>query len=219
MSEESIPDIKKVVNKSNIRIIGNIQPGEVYRIGCSIEKAVEILYEAFSRKISALIKSREKAIEIHKRALKLPYVFFALLDGEIIGIAGLHYSNQSFLEFRYTDIRKSFNPFKSVFYYFVFRMVVPKIGKDVIRIDSLAVDVHFRGNGVGTMLIEEVCEFARKNGFREVMLEVVDTNPRAKALYERLGFVQKKVKKYYFLTRSAGFSSESIMSRQIEANT
>ena len=86
---------------------------------------------------------------------------------------------------------------------------------DIIRIESLAVESNFRGKGEGTLLLKKVFDFARENGYREVMLEVVDTNPRAKALYERLGFAQKKIRKYYFFTRSAGFSSEYIMSRQI----
>ncbi|MHA1838659.1 MAG: hypothetical protein ACTSVM_05835 [Candidatus Ranarchaeia archaeon] len=40
--------------------------------------------------------------------------------------------------------------------------------------------------------------FARKNGFSWIKLDVVDTNPRTKALYQRLRFKTIKVKETPF---------------------
>jgi len=35
----------------------------------------------------------------------------------------------------------------------------------------------------GTKLLEGIIEFALQNGYGKILLEVVDTNPKAKALY------------------------------------
>lgn len=53
---------------------------------------------------------------------------------------------------------------------------------------SMWVNPAARGHGVGHALIDAVAGWARSRGFGDVHLWVTDTNPHARALYERLGF-------------------------------
>lgn len=46
-----------------------------------------------------------------------------------------------------------------------------------------------RGRGVGTALIDTLCREAARRGYQAIRLEVIDANPRARALYEREGFI------------------------------
>jgi len=158
-----------------------------------LDHAIEIYYCAFRKKIRALIKSKEKALAIYKKSLNTDRILFALLDEKVVGIVGLHYDNKNFIEVKYKDLREYFNPVLSYFIYFIYRKYLPKLKNDVLRIDSLAVDENTRGQGIGTALIKKVFEFAKDKGFKEVTLEVVDTNPKAKKLYERMGFKEKKL--------------------------
>lgn len=57
-----------------------------------------------------------------------------------------------------------------------------------LLLEGLAIEPNARGKGVGTRLQEAVDERARDLGRTEIILEVVDANPRAKALYERHGY-------------------------------
>jgi ribosomal protein S18 acetylase RimI-like enzyme len=196
------------MQKLNIEITESINKNQRIR-------AIEILYYAFEQKIRALIKSKEKALAIYNKSLKNDQVFYALLDGNVVGLIGLQYKNRTFLEFKYRDLRKYFNPLQSYFIYKIYKLTSPKIKDDVLRIDSIAVDKSFRNLGIGTQLINKVFEFAKNKGFKKVILEVINTNPKAKGLYERIGFKEKKIVRYYFLTRSAGFSSEYIMSYKL----
>ena len=60
-------------------------------------------------------------------------------------------------------------------------------------IDSLAVSLPYRNQGVGTALIEKAKEMARELGIHVVTLAVEPEN-RAKKLYEKLGFgYQRKI--------------------------
>lgn len=54
----------------------------------------------------------------------------------------------------------------------------------------LGIELHrdFRGYGVGSALIQHAVTWGRENGIELVRLGVLDTNPRARALYQRLGF-------------------------------
>ena len=58
-------------------------------------------------------------------------------------------------------------------------------------IDSLAVSLPYRNQGVGTALIEKAKEIARELGIDMVTLAVEPEN-RAKKLYEKLGFGYKR---------------------------
>ena len=62
---------------------------------------------------------------------------------------------------------------------------------DEFYIDSLAVSLPYRNQGVGTALIEKAKELARELGIDVVTLAVEPEN-RAKKLYEKLGFAYQR---------------------------
>lgn len=55
-------------------------------------------------------------------------------------------------------------------------------------VNSLSVREGFRGHGIGSMLVQEACEFLKTNGCNSVFLYVRPTNQGAKVFYEKLGF-------------------------------
>jgi len=57
-----------------------------------------------------------------------------------------------------------------------------------VYIANLGVHPDARGNGVGSALIAHESAKAKAAGFQKMTLDVADNNPRAQALYERLGF-------------------------------
>ena len=56
-------------------------------------------------------------------------------------------------------------------------------------IDSLAVSETFRHRGIATQLLKATVEKARKRGAEAVGLLVDQGNPKAEALYQRIGFI------------------------------
>jgi ribosomal protein S18 acetylase RimI-like enzyme len=51
---------------------------------------------------------------------------------------------------------------------------------------------EMRGKGIGSHLFDLLEQAVLKKRIKTISLEVIDTNPRAKAFYERLGFVAVK---------------------------
>ena len=69
-----------------------------------------------------------------------------------------------------------------------------KVGE--FYIDSLAVSLPYRNQGVGTALIEKAKEMAKEKGIGVVTLAVEPEN-RAKRLYQRLGFAYQSMIKIF----------------------
>jgi ribosomal protein S18 acetylase RimI-like enzyme len=58
---------------------------------------------------------------------------------------------------------------------------------DHVYVRNVALLPEYQGRGIGTAIMSAVIEHADAHGL-PVRLQVLKTNPRAKALYERLGF-------------------------------
>jgi ribosomal protein S18 acetylase RimI-like enzyme len=81
--------------------------------------------------------------------------------------------------------------------------------------DGIAVDPRIRGRGVGSLLMEEVAAVAVEHDCREIRLDVIDTNPRARALYERRGFTAVKTERTPYLRGLLGFGAVTTMHRAV----
>jgi len=72
-----------------------------------------------------------------------------------------------------------------------FEAIVAPPVKDVICLHNLAVGADQQGRGMGGRLITFFLAQEKDKGTLTASLNVAETNPRAKILYERLGFVVK----------------------------
>jgi ribosomal protein S18 acetylase RimI-like enzyme len=69
-----------------------------------------------------------------------------------------------------------------------FANLVPRLEPSDYYIQNLAVTEKMRGHGIGTRLLTWAEEEATRTGCDRLAIDVVEENPRARALYERLGF-------------------------------
>ena len=66
---------------------------------------------------------------------------------------------------------------------------------DEVYVNTIAVDKTARRRGIGTALITTVL---RETGARAATLEVRESNLAARAMYQRLGFVEKGIRPGYY---------------------
>lgn len=173
------------------------------------DEILKIIYDAFEKKISNLElkpKSREQGIRIIKKSVNYEQGLYGLYKSKIIGGAGMNYRKKRFRYFQWKVLKKEFGFFGALWRSIVQKFSVDHLKDTELYIGSIAIAEDYRGKGFGTQLLNAVNDFAKKNGFETIILDVVDTNPRAYDLYKRYGFKVIKKRKFGFITRSAGFS-------------
>jgi ribosomal protein S18 acetylase RimI-like enzyme len=86
-----------------------------------------------------------------------------------------------------------------------------------IHIECIAVARSAQGTGIGTRLLNELFSHASNESIQKVTLEVINTNTKAKSLYERLGFCIEKTSNIWPLNKIIGWSFDKVfkMSKSI----
>ena len=67
------------------------------------------------------------------------------------------------------------------------------VTRDIIFIDSMAVDENYRGKGIGHMFFEKVKEMKKQKGFHGIELQVNARNNAAYEMYKNYGFTEKSI--------------------------
>ncbi|NLE76153.1 MAG: GNAT family N-acetyltransferase [Chloroflexi bacterium] len=176
-------------------------------------RAVEILYDAFRQKFRPVM-DRQSAQAVLPAMLQADQVLLALSGGEPVGLAGLQVDGRPLFRLRLGPFLSAFRPWTGLRTYLWMRFLFSGLHDEPLLLDSLCVDEATRGQGVGTRLLEAVFAYGRQRGHRAVWLEVVDTNPDAQRLYERLGFVATKTTRYPF-ARAMGFAAATTMRKDL----
>ena len=68
-----------------------------------------------------------------------------------------------------------------------------QVTRDILYIDSMAVDETFRGQGIGHQLFDFIKDIAKLKKIDGIELQVNSKNTRARKMYEEYGFVEKSV--------------------------
>lgn len=158
----------------------------------NVTKIATLRYNADFRTFDMLFGSKEKAVEtIGKNMGKDEYIKVIYDNENIIGILTVYtHDKQPKIHFKSLKLL-----FVDILDYFV----ICDIKKDDIYIAEIAIDENQRSKGYGTKVIKDVIDYAQKNEYKRVILDADFRNPKAKALYERLGF--KVYNKKSFLKR------------------
>ena len=112
----------------------------------------------------------------------------AIQDGELVGIMSFQTSTRSFIDPSFTAMVRVYGLLGATYRLFGLAILKYTPARDEVYVDGVAVDAKHRSKGAGSALFDMVERIAIKKEARIISLDVIDTNPRARALYERLGF-------------------------------
>lgn len=182
-----------------------------------LPKVVALFDEVFEKKMSLAIPDVEARRQFFAEIFSAQACIAALRDGDVVGAAGFQNAAEAFsggLTGRgvpWETIRRHFGFFDAIRASFFFGLYTREVSDCTLLMDGIFVDEQARGQGVGRMLLESIIAYAAEQGYKKVQLGVIDTNPRAKALYEKVGFVSAGRKSVACLRWLLGFSGYYVM--------
>ena len=153
-------------------------------------QAAALYANAFKRKFAHLIGSEEDVIALLVKGLDPERCFCYYKDDKLVGLAGFHKGKEGLVNITLSDFVSRFGLVKGLTKGFMSAIIFHRnpVSKNEILMDGIAVDEDHRGQGIGSQLFDALFEWTKSHDFEALHLDVIDENPKAKALYERLGF-------------------------------
>ncbi|MBX2883319.1 MAG: GNAT family N-acetyltransferase [Granulosicoccus sp.] len=176
------------------------------------DRAAELYDIAFGEKLSLAISNKRDRIRVISLGL-MPEFAICALDGEkLIGLAGFTTANGSLTGgIDYERLLTELGWLKGNRAALVLSLYERDAKAGELLMDGITVDPDYRGQGIGTLMFQSLIELGRREHYNSIRLDVIDTNHRARRLYERLGFVVVKTERFEFMRRILGFGSATTM--------
>ncbi|MGW2380994.1 GNAT family N-acetyltransferase [Streptomyces sp. NPDC001658] len=181
-------------------------------------RAAELYWDAFGRKLGPALNPPDKAVPFLAAHLNTDRAVCALLDGRLVGLAGYQLDGRALTGGSASAVLRAYGHLRGLHRLLILALFERRPAPGQLVMDGIAVDPRLRGRGVGSLLIEEVAAVAAERDCREIRLDVIDVNPRARALYERRGFKAVRTEHTPCLRGLLGFGAVTTMRRPVEAN-
>ena len=156
--------------------------------------AIRLYFNALKEKLEPILGSDARAQEALASNIATDKCLVAICNGKLVGIMGIQTNKRGFVNPNLKTMVRIYGNFGGILRMGGLAILHHTIGTDELYVDGVAVASEMRGKGIGSHLFELLEQAVLKKRIKTISLEVIDTNPRAKALYERLGFVVVKTK-------------------------
>ncbi|MHA3913753.1 GNAT family N-acetyltransferase [Halovulum sp. GXIMD14793] len=175
-------------------------------------------WAAFARKLRYPLGPASRAVTFIERVLDPTHAISAVsADGTFLGVAGFKTPEGAFIGSDFSDMTAVYGTLRAIWRGLLISALERKCDTHSLLMDGIFVQEKARGLGVGTALLHAVEQEAQARGLAEVRLDVIDTNPRARALYERQGPLAKDVQSTGFLKPLFGFAEATTMIKAVGA--
>ena len=177
--------------------------------------AARLYWEAFGGKLGRVMGPDPRALRYLERVIRADHVITATSGGQLLGLAGFKSPEGGFADGGWRDLRAVYGLPGAGWRLALLGAIAREVDNDRFLIDGICVTRAARGHGIGHALIEALCAEGRRRGYPAVRLEVVDSNFRARALYERMGFRTLRHDSLGPLRHAFGFAGATVMVREL----
>ena len=179
-------------------------------------QVADMYWAAFGSKLGRVMGPAPKARAFIMDVLDPTHALSARSDdGTLLGVAGFKTIDSALVGGGWRDMVQHYGRVGSLWRTAFLLLLERDTENQRFLMDGIFVSSAARGQGVGTALLDAICEEARSRGYMEVRLDVIDSNTRARALYDREGFVAGGVQHLGLLKHIFGFESATTMIRRV----
>lgn len=187
-----------------IQIVRGVPAGQRTRVA-------ELYWEAFASKLRPALGDARRGVPLLEDCVAEDRFLCAVADGRVVGVLGFHHDGRSGLDPTHRALAARYSVRTAWLRLLLLAPLerTPRPGE--LLLDGVCVDAQARGAGIGTRLLDEAAVLATELGLHAVRLSVVDTNPRARALYSRLGYRAERTERLGAIGRIYGIAASTPM--------
>lgn len=178
--------------------------------------ATRLYCEAFAEKLMPFLGKLDRSMAFLSRYVAVDRACVAELDGRVVGVAGYKQGGRGLFEPSFAGFWQEYG-WSAPLRYLGLALLERREEPECLLMDGIAVDASLRGHGIGTKLLRAIEEKALSRGCRTIRLDVIDTNPGARRLYERFGFEAEKTTGVGIFRMFFSFESSTTMTKRIGA--
>ncbi len=147
-------------------------------------------WEAFSRKLRWPMGPEDKALAFLQGNLDPTHAISAVSTaGNFLGVAGFKTPDGALVGGDWDALCQTYGRLSGTLRGLLLSALERDTAPDTLLMDGIFVHPAARSNGVGSLLLDAIERHAAAQNLSQVRLDVIDQNPRARALYIRQGFV------------------------------
>lgn len=159
--------------------------------GVDKEHLIEMYNDAFASKYITLLENNDTVIRVLRRAYNIDSGIAMLSeDNQLMGVLSYKEEGKIMFDLSFSSFVKELGWVIGLQKLLMFWLIFDrKTRKDELYVDRIVVSPEYRSMGVGKQLLDEMEIYASSKGYQYIGLDVIDENPRALSLYEKIGFV------------------------------
>lgn len=171
-----------------------------------------LYWQAFGAKLGRVMGPEAKALRFIEAVLDPDHAICARDDtGAVLGVVGFKTYHGALVGGGWADMQRAYGLWGAAWRSAALSLLERDVDNERFLMDGIFVTAAARGRGVGTALLQAIAQEARGRGYDRLRLDVINTNPRARALYERFGFVAVDEQKMGPLRWVFGFDAATTM--------
>lgn len=175
-----------------------------------------LYWRVFGGKLGRVMGPECRAMDYITRVMRPDHAISAIrADGEVLGVAGFKTPEGAFVGGTFADLAAIYGRIGAVWRAGFLAILEREVENRCFVMDGIFVRDDSRGQGVGTALLDAICDEARRRGYDEVRLDVIGENIRARALYERMGFVARETSVSQVTAVLFGFRTATKMTKRL----
>lgn len=181
------------------------------------EKAIELYLNSFAEKLLPVLGDHARAKEVLAASIAADKCLTAICREELVGIMGIQTIRGGFWNPNLKTMAGVYGIPGGILRLGGLAFLDHAVRDGELYVDGVAVATRMRGAGIGSGLFNLLEQTSVKKEIRTISLDVIDTNPRAKALYARLGFVERNTHSTWPLNLLVKFpfNSSTLMTKSV----
>lgn len=180
-------------------------------------RIADLYWEAFGQKLGRTLGPKDKALAFVVRVLSPDFAICARDEqGRLLGVVGFKTMDGALVGGEFRDMAAIYGWIGAAWRVALLTLLETDIENERFLMDGIFVDPAARCKGVGSHLLDAVAAEAKTRGYSELRLDVIDSNARARALYERRGFAAIGEQSTGLLRHIFGFRSATTMVRRLD---